>query len=51
MNTPLPIRMPRFDAPLASSRQLSSIDDVVADVNLVRVPEDDVLPEHDIAAA
>ena len=51
MNTPSPMRMPRFDSPFASIRQLSSIDDVAADVDLVRVTQDDVLAEDDVAAA
>ena len=51
MNTPLPMRMPVFDAPLASIRQLSSIDDVVADADLVRMTQHDVLAEDHVAAA
>ena len=51
MNTPLPMVMPRLVSPLASSRQLSSIDDVVADADLVRMAQHDVLAEDDVAAA
>ena len=49
--TPLPILMPALASPFASSRQLSSIDDVVADADLVRVPQHDVLSEDHVAAA
>ena len=51
MNTPSPIRMPRFDSPLASSEAVVVDDDVVADMNLVGVAEHDVLAENHVSAA
>ena len=50
-NTPLPMRMPAFDSPFASIRQLSSITTLSAMLNLVRMAQHDVLPEHDVSSA
>ena len=49
--TPLPMRMPRLVVPFASSRQLSSMTTLLADVDLVRMAQHDVLAEDDVAAA
>ena len=51
MNTPLPIRMPRVRAALRVEQAVVVDDDVVADVDLVGMPQHDVLAEDDVAAA
>ena len=51
MNTPLPIVMPRLRLALGVEQAVVVDDDVVADVDLVRMAQHDVLPEDDVAAA
>ena len=51
MNTPSPIRMPRFDLALGVEEAVVVDHDVAADVNLVRVAQHDVLTEDDVAPA
>ena len=51
MNTPLPIVMPGVRVALRVEQAVVVDDDVVADVDLVRMPQHDVLAEDDVAAA
>ena len=50
-NTPLPIVMPRVGVALGVEQAVVVDDDVVADADLARMPQHDVLAEHDVAAA